>query len=241
MVENNRRTKLLLKIILGQAFFALIVCAIAFGSIGYAEGYRIDWGYKKITKTGVLTIKYLPSDANLLISGKKLCKKRNPCSINLKPGQYHLEISKEGYLGWNFSLVVLSRLVTVLDNVVMFKQNITSATLSDQSKIQQINASTDSLAYGGQDRLFYTDYEIWVGQSLVTRLSSKISRAIWYPDQDHIIYQQGNEIRIIEKDGRNDTLLVTLSSSTSTNFVVNNKGDELYFFDSSEYKTAKIR
>jgi hypothetical protein len=84
-------------------------------------------------------------------------------------------------------------------------------------------------------------YEIWVGEKLVTRFSEPILNVSWYPDLSHIIFQEGNEIRVIDKNGKNDTLLIKMNQSGPARFTVGGKGEELYFVDNGKYKVAKIR
>jgi hypothetical protein len=100
----------------------------------------------------------------------------------------------------------------------------------------------DDLAQKNNSGLTNQGYEIWNNNTLITRFSEPVSKAIWYTsDQDHIVFQQGNEIRVIELSGSNDTLLVTLSSGNPASFILNDKGDRLYFKDGDSYKVAEIR
>jgi hypothetical protein len=157
------------------------------------------------------------------------------------PGYYNIEISKDGYTAWDQSVMVKSEFVENFKNVVLFKANPEIKTLTDQRLTNQLNSPIDTLAVKKSGDLYYSSYELWVSGDLVTRFSEPISKAIWYPDKEHIIYQQSKEIRIIELIGTNDTLLVTLGDSNSTNFIINDKGDQLFYKDGGEYKVANIR
>ncbi|OQA02788.1 MAG: hypothetical protein BWY68_00917 [bacterium ADurb.Bin400] len=76
---------------------------------------------------------------------------------------------------------------------------------------------------------------------MVARFSKPVIRAMWYPDLEHIVYQQGKQIRVMEKTGLNDTLLVELSSDSPTVFTIGNKGQELYYADNGEYYWTNIK
>jgi hypothetical protein len=239
-VQNNRRTKLLPKIILGQSFFALVITAIALGVIFYAQGERFDFKHLRIIKTGVLTIDYLPDDASVYLSGKLVAGGGNVVE-NITPGTYSVRISKPGYVTWNKTLRVESHSVNNFKKVFLVREKIESSELVDQSKISLLDSPIDVLASNASDSLIFNDYEIWVGTKLIARFSSKVNRAIWYPDLAHIVYQQGNEIRIIDLNGNYDTLLVTLTQANSTKFAIGNHGTELYYLDGGKYKLARIR
>jgi hypothetical protein len=132
-------------------------------------------------------------------------------------------------------------MVTDYRNIVMFKSKTQAALLTDQRKINLLNTPDDILAANAEKELSYSDYEIWVNDSLVTRFSKPIYKAIWYPDLFHIVYQQGDEIRVVEKSGFNETLLVKLNSPEQTPFVIGSHGDELYFFEDGKAMSASIR
>lgn len=239
-VQNNRRTKLLPKILLGQGFFALIITLIALGVISYAQGQRFDFKHLRVIKTGVLTIDYEPDDALVYLEGKLLIG-RGSVVKNITPGTYDVKIGKTGFVPWEKTLQVESQTVSHFEKVFLIMEDIKSVELFDQSKISLLDASIDVLASNASDSLGYNDYEIWVGSKLISRFSNPINKAIWYPDLAHIIYGQGKEIRIIDLSGSYDTLLVTLEQSNTTKFAIGNRGTELYYLDGEKYKMAKIR
>jgi len=240
MVDNNRRTKRLPRIILGQLSVALVICVLALSMLAYAQGYRFDYKHWRFLRTGIMVLNYQPKDATPLINNKVICTKY-PCVQNLPPGNYGIKISKDGFTDWNYSFKLESESVNIFQNIILFKDGVTPVVMADSQKISLINSPIETLAISMDGNLAYNDYEIWIGDKLVTRLSSRIARAIWYPDLAHIVYQQQNEIRVIEETGRNDTLLVRLNQTGATSFAVGNKGTELYYIDSGQYFMATIR
>jgi len=240
MVRNDRRTKLLPKIIIGQLFVSFIIVALALLMIFYTEGYRMDFSDFKVFKTGVIYLNFLPRNANISINSTD-CKAVSNLAKNLPSGFYHISVAKDGYKTWNLSLQITPSSVNDYRDIILFKDQITPADLKDESKISLINLPTDVLASNAPDQLLYNNYEIWVGDNLVTRFSTAIKKAIWYPDLAHIVYQQGDEIRIIETTGQNDTLLVKLSTQKISSFVIGARGTELYYTDNGAFKIATIR
>ncbi len=236
----NRRTKKLPQIIIVQLSVVLLITSMALSILFYAYGYRFNFHNFKIIKTGILQVVSYPKIADVYLNGDKKNSK-TPYAINLTAGYYNIEIQKEGYAPWSISAKVESELVTDFKNVVLFKQNPQVSDLTDNRKIDILNSPNEMLAQKKNPNLVYDSYELWYKTKLVTRFSSAIGHAILYPDENHIIYQQGKEIRIIEISGTNDTLLVEMSSDRLTNLATNNKGEELYYVEDGAYKMAVIR
>lgn len=240
MVSNNRRTKLLPKIILGQLFFTLLICALAFSVYFYTQGYRFSFASLKVSKTGILLLDYIPKDAQVEINGK-MQKRVGTFAKNLLPGFYNITIAKANLVPWEITVEINPESVNVYKNVILFKEKIEPAELTDAGKIAYLNSPTEVLATNATDSLAFSSNEIWVGNGLITRLSGTIHMAIWYPDLAHIVYQQDKQIRLIEKNGQNDTLLVELQTDTPAKFTIGNRGTELYYLDNGKYMIATIR
>jgi len=240
MVNNNRRTKLLPKIIFGQLFFALIICALAFSVYFYTQGYRFSFDSLKVSKTGILLLDYIPKDAQVDINGKAQ-KRVGTFAKNLLPGFYNITVSEDGLVPWEISIEIEPESVNVYKSIILFNQEIVPAELTDASKISYLNSPTEVLATNASDNLAFNSNEIWVGEDLITRLSGTIHLALWYPDLAHIVYQQDKQIRLIEKNGQNDILLAELQTDAPARFAIGNRGSELYYLDNGKYMIAKIR
>jgi len=218
----------------------LLVILMSLAAIFYAYGYRLEWRTFHVVKTGIASFSYTPADAKLYVDNRAQ-KGKNSIVINLLPTRYHFSIKKDGYNDWNTTFSLASGTVKVFDNIVLFKSTIAPIPLIDQRKIDLLNSPTDVLATQNEKSVTADGYEIWANNSLVTRFSTPVTKVAWYPDSNHIIFQQGNEIRVIEISGMNDTLLVTLVNSKLANFAVGAGGKELYFTDNGQYKIAQIR
>ena len=195
----------------------------------------------KIVKTGIVFLSTDQKGESVYINGE-LQDRKTPYAENLTPGQYTAEVTKDGYRSWYQGFKIDPAIVTSFDSIVLFKSDPVISDLTDQRKIDLLNSPVDYLAVSNdKNSLTYGNYEIWQNNFLVTRFSESIQNVSWYPDMEHIVYQQGDEIKIIEKDGYNNTPLVKLLNSDPVNFVVNSRGDELYYTDGGQYKMAKIK
>lgn len=236
---NNRRTKRLPRIILNQSIVGLIMFLMAASILFYAQGYRFNWKSMKLIRTGIVNVETYPKNAQVYIDGK-LREDTTPFSENLTEGLYSIEVKKDGYQSWGTSFRVEPELVNSFQNIILFKSDPQIDQLTDTNKIALIKSPIDYLA-GSGPALTFSDYEIWLGDSLLTRFSAPIYHVILYPDREHVLYQQGDEIRILDAEGKNDMLLVKLSQAKPTQFTISAKGDELYYLDAGQYYIAYIR
>jgi hypothetical protein len=240
-VRNDRRTRLIIKIIFGQLLVGLLISAIAIVVLLYAQGNRINFVRMKVIKTGLVSIEFLPKDANVYVNNKRVDVK-NSLAKNLSPGSYYIQIEKSDYTTWQTQLHIESESVTVFSNVLLFKKEPLIEALIDERKISLLkNPNEDLIGKNTIAGLFSNNYEIWVDNQVIARYSTPISRVSWYSDNAHILFQQGDSIHIIEASGQNDTSLVKLNSDAPTKFVASSDGTELYFIDNSVYKVAHIR
>lgn len=242
---NNRRTVMLPKIIFGQLFVGLIMASLGFSVLFFAEGYRFNMKNFKIIKTGVASFSAYPRDSKIYLNNKLFYggSKFNTSahSVNLTSGYYTARVERDGYTTWNITFKIEPGIVSDFGSIVLFKNEITPEKLTDQSKINTLNVPVDTLATRNTSNPINSGSEIWLNNKLVTRFSAPVISTKWYSDQKHILYQIDNQIRIMDVDGSNNVLLVTLKNNSSTNYFVNYRGDELYYVDNNEYMLAKIR
>lgn len=109
------------------AIYLLIFFLAAPSTILYSQGYRFDFGQKRITQTGAVYVKVLPRGAEVYLNGKL----RDKTSLldssllveNLLPGKYEIEIRKNGYHPWSKTLLVRAKEVSEAKHVTLFPQN----------------------------------------------------------------------------------------------------------------------
>ena len=88
----------------------LLVITGAFTVIKLAQGYRPDLSTKSLRPSGILVATSVPDGAQIYLDGR-LASATNT-TINLSPGEYEVEIKKEGYTPWQKTLTIKKELVT---------------------------------------------------------------------------------------------------------------------------------
>lgn len=102
-------------------FILLAVFIVAFILIvGYARGYRLNFGKQEVTSTGILVATSAPDAAKIYINGELYGVTNS--NITLPPGDYHVELKKEGYSTWATDLKLKGELVMRADGI-LFPQN----------------------------------------------------------------------------------------------------------------------
>jgi len=92
--------------------------------IFYSQGYRFDLRNLEFTKTGTLSVKTVPAGADIYLDGK-IYPKASPAKIDgLKPKDYGLRVTREGYQDWQTSFTIKPELVTSATHVILFPQQL---------------------------------------------------------------------------------------------------------------------
>jgi len=237
---SNQRRNRIPQILIGQLAVTLMIVIVSVSLIFYSQGWRINFKNFKIYKTGLVYLMINPTPEKIYIDNKEYGGK-NEFYLNLIPGDYNIRITKEGYSEWTENIKISEEMVSSYKNVLLFSKNPSISTLTDQSKIDYLNSPDNSLAENARKKIAYNKYEIWTDDKLVTRFSVPIENVAWFPDYEHIVYQQANQIKVVDKDGFNENVLATLSGLNSTKFVIGGQGKELYFIDNGQYKKAIIQ
>ena len=97
-------------------FLSLI---IGIGTMAYfltklASGYRFDFTNKSLRPTGLLVASSLPNQATVFVNGKAF-KNKTATTLNLTPGEYQVEIKKDGFSSWQKKLMIEKELVVKTD------------------------------------------------------------------------------------------------------------------------------
>jgi len=97
-------------------FFLLALFSISTASviaIKIGQGYRPDFSTKSLRPTGLLVATSTPDGAQVYIDGK--LKTATNATLNLSPGEYEVEIKKDGFFPWKKTLEIKKELVTKTD------------------------------------------------------------------------------------------------------------------------------
>lgn len=114
----TKRTRTILFWALSLLFFLATPTVIM-----YSQGYRIDFGEKKLSRTGGLFVKTLPKQAEVYIDGK-LAEKTDfffgtSLTENLLPKKHQIKLAKEGFLSWEKTLEIKEKGVAEAKSVVL--------------------------------------------------------------------------------------------------------------------------
>ena len=99
------------RILLAVCIFAVIIGVIAFG-----RGYRLDLTNQTLSSTGILAISSSPRASEVYINGE--FKGVTDLNINLPPGEYTVEVKKEGYTSFKKTVKLKGEIVQVVDPIL---------------------------------------------------------------------------------------------------------------------------
>lgn len=92
---------------------ATAISSLAFFVIKLAQGYRPDLTTKTLRPTGLLVATSTPDGAQLWLNSQ--LKSATNTTLNLPPGEYQVEIKKDGFTSWQKTLSIKKELVVQTD------------------------------------------------------------------------------------------------------------------------------
>lgn len=109
---------LMLRLVLFLISFILVILG-GFFFIQYAQGLRFDIKRGSFKHTGILVATSSPDAAQVLVNGD--LKGATNSNLNLAPGNYDVQIVKEGFLTWRKRLQIQAGTVTKTDALLLPK------------------------------------------------------------------------------------------------------------------------
>jgi len=106
MTLNQKRIFLFTGVLISISLAAFLIIKIA-------SGYRPDLAKRTFQPTGLLVATSIPNGASVYIDGK--LKTATDNTLNLTPGEYDIEIKKDGFYPWKKRLTIKTELVTKAD------------------------------------------------------------------------------------------------------------------------------
>lgn len=206
-------------LILTFIILTLFVLA-SFLSLIWTQGYRINWQSGTIQQTGLMYLRSQPKDAMVTLNGR-VVGLQTPLRLSfLLPQTYEAEITKPTYTSWQKLIRIEPGQAKIFEDIILYlAQPVEKSILpDDQTKINTYTPDPRVVINGG---------ELWYNTQFVSRFSIPILAADLMPDHQHIIYQRGSDIRVIEIDGGNDTLLLSISSEGQARFMMQSNGTEI--------------
>lgn len=122
--------KLLYRLILISTF--LVVFA---GIVAYARGYRFNFDERSLTPTGILSASSFPKAAKIYVDD--VLRGVTDTNLTLPPGNYKVDIKKEGYTSYSKSVSLKGELVVTID-ALLFPINSTLSPLTNLGLVKAI-------------------------------------------------------------------------------------------------------
>ncbi len=107
------------RVILAAIFFLALLLVIA-----YARGYRFNshdttGNFRGISSTGIISVSAFPKASKVYINGE--LKGVTDLNITLPPGEYEVQVKKEGYTDWIKKVKLQGEIVLTLDALLVPK------------------------------------------------------------------------------------------------------------------------
>lgn len=135
--RRNRRIKILVVEFL-MMLGAILVLTIL---IAMANGWRINKNLN-IEQNGLLQVESVPTDATVKIEKEPLFQKTNTSKM-LMAGEYEVELSKEGYDGWNKKIRILPGWLSRIRGARLIKQDREMEQVREYSRLNFLSVSED--------------------------------------------------------------------------------------------------
>jgi hypothetical protein len=199
-------------------FFLIVLVAI----IAYARGYRLDLEERLVRSTGIISLTSNPKAAKVYVNGQ--LKGVTDTNLTLSPGDYLVEIKKDGYTSWSKKINLKGELVINVDPV-LFPINpslspltnlgiIKTVATEDGDKIVVIASESAYLFDAGKKTLpFFPPLNKIISLSLLPNVVDFANvKIIFSPDQKQAIFEfdQNSYLLSLQEDNLNP-LEVTLS------------------------------
>jgi len=192
--------------------FLLLILASA-AIVLYAQGYRLDLSKRVVKKTGMILVKSIPEGAKVYLDGKLITATNSPIS-NLKLGNYHLKIEKEGYASWEKDVPVKEGLVTNLTALLPpLSPSLTTVTQKGAKLITPAPSGHKALFVSGKVLYllnltnpplgFLRTSPQKIAEETKTFNLSQATKLTWSPDEDQVLVTIGKRSHLLSVAGRN--------------------------------------
>lgn len=122
--------KLLYRLVFISVFLVIFAAIVA-----YARGYRFDFDKKSLTPTGILSASSSPKAAKIYVND--VLRGVTDTNITMPPGNYKVDIKKEGYTSYSKNVSLKGELVATVD-AMLFPINSTLSPLTNLGLVKAI-------------------------------------------------------------------------------------------------------
>lgn len=171
-------------------FLSIIVFVLVgtFFAIKFTQGYRIDLSSKTLKPTGLLVVNSTPYGAQVYVNGKLMTATNN--TLALPPGEYNVELKKNGFSPWQKRLTLKRELVTQVE-AFLFPQ------VPDLKPLTYHATENPELSPDGTRVVYSIPFE---EESFSTASATTVNLAgLWVMDLTDSLFNLGREPRQVLK------------------------------------------
>jgi len=209
---KNAKVKFILLwtlIVTSFLFFATVLILEAYG-------YRLDVRTWRIEPTGTIIIDGLPRQAQLRVNNELKPEDLPVKLAKLLPGAYEISLSRNNYQTWSKTFNLQGGQAIEIKRVLLFLNEPKPAETTRNLALAELQKNF----LNQSQPIKMQGNEIWYQEKLVTRFSALPTGAILTNERNHIIFQLGRELRVMDLDGTNNFRLITLYSDETVAFAL---------------------
>lgn len=234
---NNKVKKALS--LAAKILLVFIFLFVAVLTILSAAGYKIELASKEVVLTSMIAVKATPRNATLFIDGvqKDSLYTASWRVGGLTPGKYKIRVEALGYHTWEQDVEIKAGETSINEDVTLFLVEPTIEELSADTSggvVSKLNNATKN-----EDIVVSKDNEIFYNGILVTRLLKPINNVQIYPDEMHMSYISEGKLHIVDIDGSNDIVLISMPDDAPYLFL--NGGTQVVYQTDDKIQKATIR
>lgn len=172
----------------------LLFFAIATVAVLISLGYEVDWLTRTVSETALVQIEgpLNGRQVNVILDDKVQTKTMPVRLSDLHPGNYHLQIQKDGYQDYGATISLAENHRFLLSPLVLIYKQLTP--VADTT----IAADDARFTVGTQtDLVVMSSNEVWFKDKFVTRTSADIQSLRWYPDRHFVVVETTSEILLL--------------------------------------------
>ncbi|MDD5731579.1 MAG: hypothetical protein PHU42_01690 [Patescibacteria group bacterium] len=236
----SKKRKLFLKF-LYYFFISLVLLALAavcLGIIFYASGYQFNWKARKIEKTGMLMINSQEDSLKIFIDKKQVeaVQSRSVVvlsssyTLTILPGEYDLEIQKDGRIPYDERIKIEPELVTKISDVLLLPDKISDENiLTREMTSYSFSPDNKKIVYQTPDNKVLTYNINTAGEKMLDEktIPEKIASYTWEVNSGRVALKinkkEGNYYYILDPENLQNSFFLQDKVSSSLFF------DSIYF------------
>lgn len=210
----------------------IIVPSFTTGVILFARGYRPDFSHKGgLQPTGLLVSTSYPDAAQIYVNGE--LKSATDSTFNLSPGQYTVEIKKDGFYPWKKQLQVQAEIVTRATAVLFPTVPALKALTTYGSVHPNLSPDGTHLIFYGAGQNSNNVYTLDLSDSplgllnrdskQVTTLPNNTYSFIWSPDSRQILAIASSSAYLIDPNASQTTNVSDSYNATQKEWIQRQK------------------